>query len=104
MVGGRPAPGRTLANGDLLRIEAVTPAGLIARRALDADPRPGQRRWTAQHFLCASYGNAELGYAATPHVAQGRTVRTGLAVPCGTHDPHAPCVARTPGTGTPMAA
>ena len=39
-------PGRTLANGDLLRIEAVTGAGLIVRRALDADPRTGQRRWT----------------------------------------------------------
>jgi hypothetical protein len=31
-------PGRTLANGDLLRIEAVTPPGVIVRRALDADP------------------------------------------------------------------
>ena len=41
-------PGRTLANGDLLRIDAVTPAGLIVRRALDADPATGQRRWTGQ--------------------------------------------------------
>ena len=39
-------PGRTLANGDLLRIEAVTRGGLIVRRALDADPQTGQRRWT----------------------------------------------------------
>ena len=46
-------PGRTLANGDLLRIEAVTPDGLIVRRALDADPRTGQRRWTDRHFLFA---------------------------------------------------
>ena len=30
-------PGRTLANGDLLRIDAVTPGGLLVRRALDAD-------------------------------------------------------------------
>ena len=67
-------PGRTLANGDLLRIEAVTGAGLIVRRALDADPRTGQRRWTDQHFLYANYGDAELGYAVTDHVAQGRTV------------------------------
>ena len=55
-------PGRTLANGDLLRIEAVTGAGLIVRRALDADPRTGQRRWTDQHFLYANYADAELGY------------------------------------------
>jgi hypothetical protein len=44
-----------LANGDLLRIEAVTRDGLIVRRALDADPRSGQRRWTDHHFLFAGY-------------------------------------------------
>ena len=43
-------PGRTLANGDLLRIEAITEDGLLVRRALDADPGTGQRRWTDQHF------------------------------------------------------
>ena len=64
-------PGRTLANGDLLRIEAVTKDGLIVRRALDADPRTGQRRWTDRHFLFASYENAELGYAVTDHTAHG---------------------------------
>ena len=31
-------------------IDAVTPDGLIIRRALDADPRTGQRSWTAQPF------------------------------------------------------
>jgi hypothetical protein len=36
--------GRTLANGDLLRIEAITPGGLLVRRALDADPQSGRRR------------------------------------------------------------
>jgi hypothetical protein len=43
-------PGRTLANGDLLRIDAVTGGGLIVRRALDADPSTGQRRWTDRTF------------------------------------------------------
>ena len=91
-------PGRTLANGDLLRIDAVTPGGLIVRRALDADPRTGQRRWTDRQFLFASYENAELGYAVTDHTAQGRTVHTGLAVITGTEDrPHA-YVALTRGT------
>ena len=56
------------------------------RRALDADPRTGQRRWTGQHFLYADYATAELGYAVTDHAAQGRTVRTGLAVITGTED------------------
>ncbi len=66
-------PGRTLANGDLLRIEAVTKDGLIVRRALDADPRTGQRRWSSQPFLYIGYQDAELGYAVTDHVALGRT-------------------------------
>jgi conjugative relaxase-like TrwC/TraI family protein len=91
-------PGRTLANGDLLRIEAVTRTGLIVRRALDADPRTGQRRWTSQPFLFAGYGSAELGYAVTDHVAQGRTVHTGLAVITGTEDRQHAYVALTRGT------
>ena len=91
-------PGRMLANGDLLRIEAVTRDGLIVRRALDADPQTGQRRWTDQQFLYANYADAELGYAVTDHVAQGRTVTAGIAVITGTEDrPHA-LVALTRGT------
>jgi conjugative relaxase-like TrwC/TraI family protein len=96
-------PGRTLANGDLLRIEAVTDAGLIVRRALDADPRTGQRRWTDQHFLYANYGQAELGYAVTVHVAQGRTVTAGLVVITGTEDRQHAYVALTRGTSTNLA-
>ena len=79
-------PGRTLANGDLLRIDAVTRDGLIVRRALGADPRTGQRRWTGRAFRYAGYRDAELGYAVTDHAAQGRTVHTGLAVITGTED------------------
>jgi SnoaL-like domain len=55
--------------------------GLLVRRALDADPRTGQYRWTSQTFRYASCRDAELGYAVTDHAAQGRTVHTGLAVP-----------------------
>jgi hypothetical protein len=96
-------PGRTLANGDLLRIDAVTRDGLIVRRALDADPRTGQRRWTDRHFLFAGYKNSELGYAVTDHTAQGRTVHTGLTVITGTEDrPHA-LVALTRGTDVNLA-
>ena len=91
-------PGRTLANGDLLRIEAVTAGGLVVRRALDADPRTGQRRWTDRTFLYSHYGDAELGYAVTDHVAQGRTVHTGLAVITGTEDRQHAYVALTRGT------
>jgi len=96
-------PGRTLANGDLLRIEAVTKDGLIVRRALDADPRTGQRRWTDRHFLFASYENAELGYAVTDHTAMGRTVTAGLAVITGTEDRQHAYVALTRGTDVNLA-
>ncbi len=93
-------PGRSLANGDLLRIEAITSAGLLVRRALDADPRTGQRRWTDRNFLYANYHDAELGYAVTDHVAQSRTVHTGLAVITGTEDRQHAYVALTRGTTT----
>jgi AAA domain/TrwC relaxase len=96
-------PVRTLANGDLLRIEQVTPAGLIVRRALDADPATGHRRWTDRTFLYQHFSEAELGYAVTDHVAQGRTVTAGLAVITGTEDRQHAYVALSRGTDTNMA-
>ena len=96
-------PGRSLANGDLLRIEAITPDGVLVRRALDADPRTGQRRWTDRNFLYADYRECELGYAVTDHVAQSRTVHTGLAVITGTEDRQHAYVALTRGTDTNIA-
>jgi hypothetical protein len=96
-------PGRTLANGDLLRIEAVTRSGLIVRRALDADSRTGQRRWTDRTFVYANYGESELGYAVTDHTAQGRTVHTGLAMITGTEDRQHAYVALSRGTDVNLA-
>ncbi len=96
-------PGRTLANGDLLRIEAITRRGLLVRRALDADPVTGQRRWTDRHFVFNSYKDAELGYAVTDHAAQGRTVHTGLAVITGTEDRQHAYVALSRGTDVNLA-
>src|SRR6266704_1861581 len=88
---------------DLVRIEAVAGNGLIVRRALDADPRTGQRRWTSRPFLYAGYGSAELGYAVTDHVAQGRTVTAGLAVIAGTEDRQHAYVALSRGTEANLA-
>ena len=96
-------PGRMLANGDLLRIEAVTPRGLVVRRALDADPATGQRRWTDRTFLYQHFSDAELGYAVTDHVAQGRTVHTGLAMITGTEDRQHAYVAMSRGTDANLA-
>jgi len=81
----------------------VTSQGLVVRRALDADPSTGQRRWTGQHFLYVNYGHAELGYAVTDHVAQGRTVTAGLAVITGTEDRQHADVALTRGTSINLA-
>jgi hypothetical protein len=101
-------PGRTLANGDLLRIDDITPRGLLVRRALNADRLSGQHRWTDRQFLYARFEQAELGYAVTEeaqlgyavtdHTAQGRTVHTGLAVLSGTEDRQDAYVALTRGT------
>ncbi len=91
-------PGRTLANGDLLRIDAITADGLLVRRAVGADRETGRRRWTDRQFLYANFADAELGYAVTAHVAQGRTVRVGLAVFNGSEDRQHAYVALTRGT------
>src|SRR3984957_18927555 len=91
-------PGPTLANGDLLRIDAITAEGLLVRRALGADRQSGRRRWTDRQFLYAHYQDAEPGYAVTAHVAQGRTVRAGLAVFTGSEDRQHAYVALTRGT------
>jgi hypothetical protein len=66
--------GTTLANMHVLRIESITPAGLVVRRKLEPDPRTQAPRWTQETFLFPRYKTAELAYAVTEHVAQGRTV------------------------------
>ena len=91
-------PGRMLANGDLLHVDDVLPDGLLVRRALDADPETGRRRWTDRQFLYANFHDAELGYAVTDHAAQGRTVHTGLALITGTEDRQHAYVALSRGT------
>ena len=96
-------PGRTLANGDLLRIEAITRNGLLVRRALDADPATGQRRWTDRHFVFNNCKDAELGYAVTDHAAQSRTVTAGLTVITGTEDRQHDYVALSRGTDVNLA-
>ena len=68
---------RALANGDVLRIEAITPGGIMARRRLDPDRATGQRRFTDRAFCYPGYQSADLAYAITGHSAQGATVHTG---------------------------
>ena len=75
--------GRTLANGDILRIEAITRCGIMVRRLLDSDPATGRRRFTGQAFHYTGYQSADLAYAVTGHSAQGATVHTGIALVTG---------------------
>ena len=79
-------PGRALANGDVLRIEAITPGGIIVRRRLDPDRATGQRRFTDRAFRYPGYQSADLAYAITGHSAQGATVHTGIALVTGSED------------------
>jgi hypothetical protein len=90
--------GRTLANGDTLRIESVRDGAVIVRRALDCDPATGARRWTRRAFAYRDLRNADLAYAVTGHSAEGRTVRVGLSLLAGGEDRNWLYVAATRGT------
>jgi hypothetical protein len=96
-------PGRALANGDVLRIEAITSSGLMVRRLLEADPATGQRRFTERAFCYAGYQTSDLAYAITGHSAQGATVHTGIALVTGNEDRHWLYPAMTRGTDANLA-
>jgi hypothetical protein len=96
-------PGRTLANGDVLRIEAINPGGLMVRRLFGPDPATGQRRFTGRAFFYPSYQSADLAYAITGHSAQGATVHTGIALVTGTEDRQWLYPAMTRGTDANLA-
>jgi hypothetical protein len=96
-------PGRALANGDILRIEANTEHGVMVRRLIDPDPATGQRRFTAQAFPYSGYHTADLAYAITGHSAQGGTVHTGITLVTGNEDRQWLYSAMTRGTENNMA-
>ena len=96
-------PGRALANGDVLRIEAMTRRGIMVRRLLDPDPATGQRRFTDRAFRYDGYQSADLAYAVTGHSAQGATVHTGIALVTGTEDRQWLYPAMTRGTDANLA-
>jgi hypothetical protein len=96
-------PGRTLANGDILRIEAITSRSVMVRRQLEPDLATGQRRFTAQAFGYIGYRSADLAYAITGHSAQGGTVHTGIAVVTGNEDRQWLYPAMTRGTDANLA-
>jgi hypothetical protein len=96
-------PGRALANGDVLRIEAITRDGLMVRRLLDPDRATGQRRFTGRAFRYDGYQSSDLAYAVTGHSAQGGTVHTGIALVTGAEDRQWLYPAMTRGTDANLA-
>ncbi|HEY2941022.1 MAG TPA: MobF family relaxase, partial [Vicinamibacteria bacterium] len=96
-------PGRTLANGDLLRIEEITAEGIMVRRVLDVDPRTGARRWTDHAFSYGGYQLCELGYGVTDHTAQSRTVHIGMQLITGGETRQQAYVGISRGTETNLA-
>ena len=78
--------GRTLANGDILRIEAIRPDRTLTVR-LRGDRKPGGGHdWASGTFTYRDYQTAELAYATTAHAAQGQTTTVGLVLVAGTED------------------
>jgi len=96
-------PGRSLANGDVLRIEAITSGGVTVRRLFEPDRATGQRRFTAQAFCYTGYRSSDLAYAITGHSAQGATVHTGIALVTGNEDRQWLYPAMTRGTDANLA-
>jgi len=95
--------GRALANGDILRIEAITRRGITVRRLLDPDLATGQRRFTDRAFCYDGYQSSDLAYAVTGHSAQGATVHTGIALVTGAEDRQWLYPAMTRGTDVNLA-
>ena len=93
-------PGRGLANGDILRIDAITSGGLVVRRLLEPDPATGQRRFTERAFHYQGYSSCDLAYAVSGHSAQGGTVHTGITLVTGNEDRQWLYAALTRGTDT----
>jgi hypothetical protein len=96
-------PGRSLANGDILRIEAITKGGVMVRRLLDPDSATGRRRFTDRAFRYRGYQSCDLAYAITGHSAQGGTVHTGIALVTGSEDRQWLYPAMTRGTDANLA-
>jgi hypothetical protein len=98
--------GRTLANGDTLRIESIEEDSITVRRMLDCDPQTRLRRWTDRTFsytassgsFRSGYATADLAYAITGHSAQGRTVTFGIPLITGDENRQWLYVAMTRGT------
>ena len=75
-------PGRTLANGDLLRVEALDDHGLTVSRMIRPSGGATSREWSAPFTISSAYAaeHCDLGYALTWYTVEGQTVSVGIAL------------------------
>jgi len=75
-------PGRTLANGDLLRVEALGETNLTVSRLIRTGQAAAAREWSAPFTISRDYAatNCHLGYALTYYTVEGQTVSAGIAL------------------------
>ena len=76
------APGHTLANGDLLRVDAIGEQELTVSRLIRPGHPAGKPTWSLPFSIAKSYAAAycDLGYAQTWHTVEGQTVAVGITV------------------------
>jgi hypothetical protein len=68
--------GRMLANGDMLRVDAISDHEVTVSRLTGYDHDTGKRQWSVPFRIRSSYAaaNCDLGYALTWYTVEGRTV------------------------------
>jgi len=76
-------PGHTLANGDTLLVEDITPGGLVVRRQTGVNTTTGERQFAGQAFTYTDLQNCGLAYGITTATAQSRTVQDGYMLLSG---------------------
>jgi conjugative relaxase-like TrwC/TraI family protein len=71
-------PGRTLANGDLLRVEAIGESRLTVSRMIRPGGGATSREWSAPFTISRAYAaeNCDLGYALTWYTIEARPCRS----------------------------
>lgn len=74
--------GRTLANGDFLRVDAISDHEVTVSRLTGYDQDTGKRQWSAPFHIRSKYAanSCDLGYALTWHTVEGRTVDVGITL------------------------
>ncbi len=75
-------PAHTLANGDLLRVEAIGEDQLTVSRLIRPGQRSGSCGWSPAFTISRAYAaeHCDLGYALTWHTVEGQTVAAGIAL------------------------